>query len=201
MSNLKTVVYQRLDAIAAAEKITRVELSALSRELLIYVPETNDIDIVNRLIGVLTRMNERTAVLYFGHFLPWVQEKDTQGNFTRFGKKMEGDKKVAKRMALIADWLKDEANDIWSWSDANIELKQRDLVSPIGRAINKALEGDEKTDTPPVSALDVVAAIFGSKLTMSDLIAGLERMRVAEEEALAQEQAALDAANAMKEAA
>lgn len=201
MNNLKTIVYQRLEAIANAEKITRVELAALSRELLIYVPETNDIDIVNRLLGVLTRMNERVAILYFGHFLPWVQEKDAQDNFTRFGKKMDGDKKVTKRMALITEWLKDEANDIWSWSDANIELKQRDLVSPIGRAINKALEGDEKTDTAPVSPLEVVAAIFGSNLTLADMIAGLERMKIAEEEALAQEQAALEAANAASVAA
>ena len=46
---LHNTVYARLEAIAAAEKITRVELGALSRELLVYVPDTHDIDIVNRL--------------------------------------------------------------------------------------------------------------------------------------------------------
>ena len=50
---LHNSVYARLDAIASAEKITRVELSALSREALTYVMETHDIELVNRLIGVL----------------------------------------------------------------------------------------------------------------------------------------------------
>jgi hypothetical protein len=193
MSNLKTVVYQRLEDIANAEKITRVELGALSRELLIYVPDTNDIDIVNRLLGVVTNMNRRGLILYFQHFLPWNVEKDAEGNFSRFGKKLEGDKKVAKRMALIEEWLKDESNTFWVWSDANINLKQKDLFAPIGRAINKALEGDEKTNTPALSPVEVVAAIFGSNLTLADMIAGLDKMKLAQEEALAQEQAALDA--------
>ena len=68
MNNLKAVVYGRLEAIMAAEKITRVELGAMSRELLMYVPDTNDIDIVNRLLGVLTPMNRRTAILFFFKF-------------------------------------------------------------------------------------------------------------------------------------
>ena len=189
MENLKTVVYQRLEAIAAAEKITRVELAALSREALIYVPDTDDIDLVNRLLGVLTPMNRRVAILFFSHFIPHEVEKDPDGNFSRFGKKLKGDKKYAAKLALIKEFLADESNTIWTWSDENIELKKKDLFGPIGKAINKALAGDEKTDTPALSPIEVVNAIFGSDLTMDQMLAGIEAMRIAEQETLAKEEA------------
>ena len=96
-NNLKAVVYGRLEAIMAAEKITRVELGAMSRELLIYVPETHDIDIVNRLINALTPVNRRAAILFFKHFLPWDVENDADGVFAKFGKMHKGEKKVAKK--------------------------------------------------------------------------------------------------------
>lgn len=169
MSNLKNVVYQRLDAIAAAEKITRVELSHMSRELLDYVPDSQDIDIVNRLLGVLTAMNRRVAILYFSHFLPWEKEQDNEGNFVRFGKKMQSAKKIARKHKAITEWLKDESNDIWSWSDTNIELKQKDLGATVTRAIKKALQGDEKTDTPAMTHFEVLNAVMDGGVTLDDM--------------------------------
>ena len=109
---LHNVVMARFDAIAAAEKITRVELGLLSREILVYVPESQDIEFVNRLLGVLTPMNRRTAILYFGHFLPWEQEHDKEGNFNRFAKKMVGEKKLKKKADAIVTWLAKEENNI-----------------------------------------------------------------------------------------
>lgn len=169
MNNLKTVVYQRLEAIANAEKITRKELSAMSRELLLYVPESNDIDIVNRLLGILTPMNKRVAILYFGKFLPWEKETDNNDNFQRFGKRIKGERNNAKRLKLITEWLADERNDIWLWSDKNIELKPKDFKSIVAKAIAKALEGDEKTDTPPLSRAEVMLAVMDGGVTFSDI--------------------------------
>lgn len=168
--NLKTVVYQRLEAIASAEKVTRVELAEISRELLIYVPETNDIEIVNRLLGVLTPMNRATAILYFAHFLPWEQEKNNDGVFQRFGKKIQGDKKVARKLTTIAEFLKDTSNNIWTWADKNIEIKKKDFAATITRAIKKALEGDEKSDTPPLSVEEVCRTVL-SAVSVVDMLA------------------------------
>lgn len=174
MSDLKTTLYARLEAIAGAEKVTRTELAAFSRESLDYVLETHDIDLINRLIGVLTPVNKRAAILFFGHFLPWVQEKDTDGKFTRFGGMVKGDKKVAKKVAAIKEFLAVPENTIWTWADNNIEMKQLDLVAPIARAINAALKGNEKRDADPIPAAEVVAAIFASDLSFADMVAGVE---------------------------
>lgn len=124
-NNLKAVVYGRLEAIANAEKITRFELGAISRELLMYVPDSNDIDIVNRLIGVLTPMNRKIAILFFKHFLPWEVEVDHDDEFSRFGKKLKADKKVKRRMEMIVEFLSDENANIWSWAEVHVEVEQK----------------------------------------------------------------------------
>ena len=100
-------IYGLIDEIAAAEKITRKKLSILSRDILLYVMESHDIDSVNRLLGVLTPMNKRAAILYFGHFLPWTQEKDKQDVFQRFGKMVKGERKVKAKADAITEWQSD----------------------------------------------------------------------------------------------
>lgn len=181
---LHNVVYARLEAIAAAEKITRAELGELSRELLIYVMDTRDIDIVNRLLLVLTKINAKAATLYFKHFLPWTCEEDAEGNFTRFGKMSSGEKKVKRQAALIDEWLHDVNNNIWTWADANIEIKEKDFKATVARAIKKALEGDAKSGTAALTREEIIAAIFDGGVTIDDMLFGIE----AHEKALADEQ-------------
>lgn len=174
-NNLKAVVYGRLEAIMAAEKITRVELAALSREILIYVPESNDIDIVNRLHVVLTPMNAQLVVLYFTHFLPWEVEKDNDGKFSRFGKKMSGEKKVNKRLDLIKAWLADENNNLWSWAKDNVDMtKKKDFVGMIQKALEKALKGDEENDSPALSKLECLMAVMSAGFTIDDMLSAVE---------------------------
>lgn len=183
IATLKATVYARLEAIAGAEKITRAELTELSRELLEYVPETDDVDIVNRLIGVLTPMNADLARLYFKAFLPWKVEQDAKGNFVRFGVKMEGDKKVTKKMQAITEWLANEENNIWTWGADNVEVKEKDLAGNVAKAVKAALKGHEKSGTAPCSPADVVNAMFVGGVTVHDLMAALEaRMAEPKEE-------------------
>lgn len=185
---LHNVVYARLEAIAQAEKITRTELGHLSRELLIYTMDTQDIDIVNRLIGVLTPVNRKVAILYFQHFLPWVTEQDKDGTFNRFGKKMQGDKKIIKRQDAITAWLLDEANNIWTWADDNVEVKQKDFKATIARAIKKALEGDDKSGTAPLSRDDIMAAIFDGGISIDDMLYGIDAHEKAVAAAVAEQE-------------
>jgi len=174
-NNLKAVVYGRLEAIMAAEKITRAELGALSRELLIYVPETNDIDIVNRLHVVLTPMNMQLIEAYFEHFLPWEVERDNDGNFLRFGKKMSGDKKVNKRLDLIKTWLAEEGNHLWVWAKDNIKMtKKKDFVGGIQKALERALKGDEESESPALSKLECLMAVMSAGFTIDDMLSAVE---------------------------
>lgn len=178
---LHNAVYAAFEEVKNAEKVTKAKLRELSRDLLVYVPESDDIDIVNRLIGVLTPVNRRVSILYFAHFLPWEQEKDADGNFLRFGKRMKGEKKLKRKQEAITAWLADDANDIWTWSDDNVEVKKKDFMATVSKAIEKALKGDEKSDTPPLTQDQLMAAIFQGGADVTAMLAACET-KVAEME-------------------
>lgn len=186
MSNLKASILAHITAIAAAEKITRASLGEISRELIMYVPDTKDIDLVNRLLGVLTPMNRATAVLYFKHFLPWEFEEDAN----KFGSMMQGDKKIAKRLTLITDFLKDTDNNIWTWADANIDIARikPDLGMSITEAVNKALHGTKQTKTKeaadPISKAEALAAFLDADINLDDVLDAITSAKKASDKAL-----------------
>lgn len=183
MSNLKAVVYGRLEQIADAEKITRVQLGMLSRELLLYVPDTQDIAIVNRLVHILTPMNARTAILFFTHFLPWEIEKDDNDNFIRFGKKSKKLKVLTRKDKMIKDFLAAEENDIWTWAKANVKIEQKtvSMNDILVKAVKEALLGkDTKTQHADPLTPAEVAAVFLAELDEDTI---LEAITAAETEA------------------
>lgn len=198
MSNIQGHIYGLIAEIAAAEKITKVKLSILSRDILGYVMDTDDIQSVNRLLEVLTPMNKRVAVLFFSHFLPWDAERTTDGAFIRFGKRTKGEKKLTRSMKLIKEFLADVSNNIWTWADENVEtdLKKKDFGGMIQRAVSKALEGDEKTDTPPLARDAILAAIFAGGVSIEDMMEAIDvqeskiEAEMAAAEAIMQEDAA-----------
>lgn len=186
--NLHNVVYARLDAIANAEKITRKELAALSRELLTYVPDTHDIDIVNRLIGVLTPVNRKVAILFFTHFLPWQVEKQDE-QFSRFGKMKEKQKQIKRHADLIAEFLKDENQSIWTWADQHIEVEQKqiNLADGLEKALGEAINGvdTDKKHGDPLSKAEVLAIVM-KHITSEEMLDALSSL----EQVTEQEQAA-----------
>ena len=85
-----------IDQIATSEKQTRADLKEFSRTVLPYVMDTHDIEVVNRLVGILTVNNAAKFIEYANHFLPWVSEKDGDKKHVRFGKmQAKGDDNTA----------------------------------------------------------------------------------------------------------
>lgn len=148
---------EAISAVKAAEKVTKDALSSLSRDLLSYMLETGDVRPINRLLGkdgeqwILTPINWRLAVQYFHHFLPWGSNYDDVKEYAikgsgqrialRFTKKTKNQKAFDKKVEAIANWLHDEANDLWLWSNnATIEAKPFDYAKAITQAVTKAME-------------------------------------------------------------
>lgn len=172
-NNLKAVIVADIDAVKASEKITKAKLRDLSRNILLYVPESGDIDVVNRLIGVLTPMNKRTAILFFRAFLPWEVEEN-KGEFSRFGKKLTKEKVVKRKLDAITEFLADEGNDIWSWAavEVTVEYKPKNFSADITKAVQKALKGEVKDngETPPISAEEVMLAVMSGGISVASLL-------------------------------
>lgn len=166
---LLTRITKRIDKLAASEKVTKAELSALSRELLFYVltghedtPASYDVQAVNRLLGVLTPMNQRTSVLFFAHFLPFAFDE----NELKFGKLQQ--KKKDKFIQQAREFLEDETNDIWAWAARNVKVEKKpvDWSKKISSDIQKALnaEGDDA-----LTAKEVMVAVLAGGIGVDDL--------------------------------
>lgn len=186
MSNLKKSIIAHIEAIAAAEKITRASLAEISRELLMYVPDTKDIDMVNRLLNVLTPMNRATAVLFFRHFLAWEWEEDAN----KFGGMMQGDKKISKRATLISEFLKDTDNNIWTWAAANVEVEKvkPNLAEGVATAVHRALNGTKETRgkeaAEPLSKAEVMSAFLDSFGSIDDAFNAITVAKTAADDAM-----------------
>lgn len=182
-NNLLVTINTRIDAIRASEKITKVELGLISRELLTYVPDSKDIDAVNRLLNVLTPMNYRTAQLFFANFLPWVWDEKNN----RFAAMSKGDKAIGNKLTNIKEFLDEPHNDIWLWAARNIKLEQTKtpFEERITSLIAKALKGEKGLDA--VDKRTVIAAVMAGGVSAGDLINIMEEAKAAFEAREAEE--------------
>lgn len=160
----------RLTTIAASEAITKRELGLLSRELLSFVVETSDVRIVNTLLGrgadgklTLTVANRKAAGLFFQHFLPFSVDADS--DVVQFAKKKG--KIFDESVAEIEKFLADDANDLWSWVDANVKMEQKavDYAGKITKDIKKALDADDG-----LTGAEVMQAVLAGGVTVADLL-------------------------------
>lgn len=170
----KANIEANIEAVKQSEKITKAKLSILSRELLAYVYETNDVAMVTRLIKVLTPVNRKVACLYFPAFMGWAfNEQDLT-----FGKKLKA-KVFAKKLAETELWLDEDTNDIWLWADNEIDLKvkPKDYAGKITQLVTKALQDD----VDGLSPKEILFAVLNSdELTLADLMQSIDEVKGAE---------------------
>lgn len=156
------IIRQRIEKLAQSERVTKVELSAISRELLEYVIESGDVQPVNELLRVLTPMNKQTAVLFFQHFLPFKFVEDQ----VEFGGKIKRQWDI--KVANITVFLEDEDNDIWKWAAENIKVEKKpvDFAKNISKWVGKALNDEEN----PLEPVDVMKAVIDGGLSQPEML-------------------------------
>ena len=151
VSPLKVKIDEAIKLVASSEKVTKKALSELSRDLLEYVPVSNDIATVNRLLNVLTPMNRETALKFFDYFLPWdlPTKEEVEGDkikSIKFGKKTKGDRAINRIASRRATFLEDKNNTIWTWSNKHLEVSDRkptDWRMKLTNDIKKALDPEK----------------------------------------------------------
>ena len=196
---LKATINTRIETLRASERITKLELSLISREILAYVmgddgvvEASHDIDSVNRLIAVLTPMNKKTACLFFSTFLPFAFDEQT----CKFGSMQK--KKALKQAGLIPEFLADAGNDIWVWAENNIKMEKKniDYLANIVKDVAKALDEDGQD----ASIKDVMLAVMEGGVSGTDIMGMLEALAIDDEivalEALVNEGVVEEAAEA-----
>lgn len=192
---MSTATYETLmDTIARvadAERVTKQGLSDLSRDILNYVVDSEDVRPVNALLGqgedgkfILTPINWRIAVQYFAYFIAFTSNYDDVKEYAVKGKgkrtplvfHKKAKKRWDKSVTEINAWLEDPANDIWVWSNnAEMDAQPVDYAKKIQSAVKAALDEGKGNMT----LADVMSAMAELEdVTIHDLIAATEHMTV-----------------------
>ena len=164
---LLTTINGRIEKLAASERVTKAELSALSREVLDYIrqPDCWDAQVINRLLVVLTPMNQKTAVLFFKAHTPFAFNEETHTFSGIKNKKAKASSLEAIEMFLAS------GQDIWDWAQSNItvEKKKPNYMVLITKNVKGALESHESRN-------EVLKAVFAGGVTSEDVMNMLAQM-------------------------
>lgn len=166
----KKEMNSKIGKLATREKVTKVLLGELSREMLDYVYETADIAMVNRLISVLTPINKKVAVAFFTAHVGWTMNAET----CEFGKKQK-DAPYTKKAYLADTFLDDELNTIWTWAEKSIDVvaKPKNYGTAISKLVNKALSDADEG----IELKEVLFAIMSSdSVSLADMMKSLQEV-------------------------
>jgi len=183
--NIKQITFEtlseRLAKISYAENITRHELGELSREVLLFVCETEDVRIVNTLLGkgedgkfTLTSQNRKVTGLFMREFIPFTDNgaKIDAGETIVFQKKKA--KVWDKFVTKIDTFLENENNNLWTWAENNVSIEQKpaNYAGKISKLVEKAL----KDEAEGVTGVDILQAVISGGVSVNDLMELVESL-------------------------
>lgn len=172
----RTNIIAKIGEVRASEKVTKAKLAELSREILQYViiDDSADIDVVNRLIAVLTPVNKKVAIEFFRYHLPWNFDNEEK----RFGKKTKGEKIRVEKRARVDEFIINEANTIWTWAENHIQVEKKEInyADRVTTAVKRALEKGH------LSKDQVLDAMVKGGIEARDIVDMLEDMRINREQ-------------------
>ncbi len=161
----QTALNALIVTIGEAEDVTYTALVDMSRQLLSYVPDTGDIDMVNRLISVLKVDRAIGMTAFCEHFIPHQLQDDG-----KFGEKIKNKKRVARKAEDTLAFLSVEANNYYTWKRAdNASKSDKDYGALIAKAVKTGLDG-EKGD---MDSATVLASVLTGGIELADLAAFL----------------------------
>ena len=176
-----------LKEVSGAERITKAILSDLSRSILgaLHALEgfdhklVGEIQLMNRLLPVLTPVNQKAATLFFKKFSGYSfdeRSKTNPGGTNNFTNLIQKGK--VKHKEMLIEWLSDPHNNIWTWADRELEIKPKEFkLSSVTKLIEKAREATEGNDEA------ILLAVLDGGISIESLVLVMEHMAQRVEEA------------------
>lgn len=159
-----------VNSLIKSERVTKKQLADFSRDYIPYVYETKDIGMVNRLLNGLTPMNKNVSCFYFPHFIGWVFDKETK----QF-KGKDKDKIYTAKKTKSEEFLKVEANNIWTWAEKNVsvEKKPTDYAKNLTNTLKR---GIKETGDNGLNTGKIVKALMDADVNLKDLMKAVDLM-------------------------
>lgn len=164
---------KQIKQLAGAEKITKEVLRVLSRSTLEAIHATEDVAYINQVVGALSPVNRKVAILYFAEFTGFRHDGGV------FGKKDKANYEKAKAAALA--FLEDPMNNIWSWADREIDIAQKDFdINQVTKVTERLLK---KANEAGFQQADVIRAILKAGVDTDALLAVMDEMGIEQPQA------------------
>lgn len=191
-------INELIEALGNAEKVTKESLITLSRDVLEYImvdqgngKASEDSQVANRLLDVLTPVNKKVCIAFLSHFLAFHTSKNEEGEFVSFGKK---DKQHwDKKLDLVISFLAEPHNNVWTWADRNIEIAPKPMdFAKLNQAMGQLIKKAEKAH---LGHENVIRAMLANGISLDELLvvikaAGEQDKPAEEQDKLPEEQAA-----------
>lgn len=169
-----------IEELGASERITKAHLSVLSRSILEYImiddgnqegvvginaTGSEDSQVANRLLEILTPVNRKVTTLFFKHFMPFFFDEET----LLFKGKNKG--QWPKKLLACRTFLADPHQNIWSWAERNVQHEVKPysvetVVKTVKSLITKCKEAGIGND-------EVVKAMLEGGITANEIVAVL----------------------------
>ena len=156
----QTELIALIATIKQAESLSYNALKPLSRDLLLYVEESGDIGMVNRLLEAMRPVLRKAAVEYFSHFLPYSYNT-TVGIFDG---KVKNKKRIEAKLADMVAFLSNPTASLYSWKKEKGEAEKKPVnySDRIAKDVTKAIKEDLQADS-------ILAAVVAGGISMTDL--------------------------------
>lgn len=171
-------INELIDQIGNAERITKAALLELSRTVLEYIvvndgtegnnKGSEDSQVANRLLDVLTPVNRKVAQAFFRHFLAfhWNEEE------SKFSGKDK--KQWQRKLELVQEFLAEPHNNIWTWADRNIDIAPKPMdFAKLNQAMGQLIK---KADKANLGHGNIVRAMLANGVTGEEILAVIQAM-------------------------
>lgn len=165
MSNNKAQMNKRITTQLSHSRNSKKELGLLSRDLLTYVPETNDCPALIRLIEGQSPATKKICMQFFKQHVAWELDESSP----QFGKKKK-EKIVNSVKKKVDKLLEDPDFNLWTWYEAKgekPEKKPTDFKKALTNNLVKGLKGEGENK---LSTADIAAALFAADVSLRDLM-------------------------------
>ncbi len=181
MANLNNI-NNLIDEIGKAERITKDALRILSRELLEYIvvndgvegnnKGSEDSQVANRLIDVLTPVNRKVAIAFLRHFLAFHIKEDEDGKFIAFTGKDK--KQWQRKLELVQQFLAEPHNNIWTWADRNVDIVPKPMdFAKLNAAMGQLIK---KADKAKLGHGNIIRAMLANGITNDEILLVIKEM-------------------------
>ena len=170
-------INELIASLGDAEKITKAALSVLSRDVVEYImvndgvegnnKGSEDSQVANRLLDVLTPVNKKVAIAFFSHFIAFMHVTDGGGEFSAFGKKDK--KQWESKLDKAKEFLADPHANIWSWADRNIDIAPKPMdFAKLNAAMGQLIK---KADKAALGHDNIIRAMLANGISLDELLA------------------------------